>query len=159
MHWVGDAIQSSHLLSSPSPPALNLTQHQGLFKWVSSSHQVAKVLEFELQYQSFQWTPRTDLLAVPGTLKSLLQHHSSKASILWHSDFFIWFNGKLFLKSWTRKSKINNERYKMDGYSESRKALNKLDEVEWKKKKMQGLVWKWRFGWFEQLQRWKQDNW
>ena len=45
-----------------SPPALNLSQHQGLFKWVSSSHQVAKVLEFQLQHQSFQWTPRTDLV-------------------------------------------------------------------------------------------------
>ena len=56
VHWVGDAIQPSHPLSSPSPPALNLSQHQGLFKWVSSSHQVAKVLEFQLQYQSFQWT-------------------------------------------------------------------------------------------------------
>ena len=62
VHWVGDAIQPSHPLSSPSPPALNLSQHQGLFKWVNSSHQVAKVLEFQHQYQSFQWTPRTDLL-------------------------------------------------------------------------------------------------
>ena len=62
VHWVGDAIQPSHPLSSPSPPALNLSQHQGLFKWVSSSHQVAKVLEFQLQHQSFQRTPRTDLL-------------------------------------------------------------------------------------------------
>ena len=60
--WVGDAIQPFHPLSSPSPPALNLSQHQGLFKWVTSSHQVAKVLEFQLQHQSFQWTPRTDLL-------------------------------------------------------------------------------------------------
>ena len=62
VHCVGDAIQPSHPLSSPSPPALNLSQHQDLFKWVSSSHQVAKVLEFQLQHWSFQWTPRTDLL-------------------------------------------------------------------------------------------------
>ena len=62
VHWVGDAIQPSHPLSSPSPPALNLSQHQGLFKWVSSLHQVAKVLEFQLQHQSFQWTLRTDFL-------------------------------------------------------------------------------------------------
>jgi len=62
VHWVGHAIQPSHPLSSPSPPALNLSLHQGLFKWVSSSQQVAKVLEFQLQHQSFQWTPRTDLL-------------------------------------------------------------------------------------------------
>ena len=62
VHWVSDAIQPSHPLLSPSPPALNPSQHQGLFKWVSSSHQVAKILEFQLQHQSFQWTPRTNLL-------------------------------------------------------------------------------------------------
>ena len=55
VHWVGDAIQPSHPLSSPSPPAFDLSQHQGLFQWVSSSCQVAKVLEFQLQHQSFQW--------------------------------------------------------------------------------------------------------
>ena len=96
VHWVDDAIQPSHPLSSPSPPALNLSQHQGLFQWVNSSNQVAKLLQFQLQHQSFQWTPRTDLfrmdwlylLAVQGTLKSLLQHHSSKASILWRTAFF-----------------------------------------------------------------------
>ena len=97
VHWVGDAIQPPHSLSSTSPPAFNLSQHQGLLLWVSSSHQVAKVLEFQLWHQSFQWTPRTfssrmdwfDLLAVKGTLKSLLQHHNSKASILHHSAFLI----------------------------------------------------------------------
>ena len=89
IHWVGDAIQPSHSLLSPSPPSLNLSQHQGLFQWVSSSYQVAKILEFQLQHQSFQWTPRMDLFAVQGTLKSLLQHHSSKASILLCSAFFI----------------------------------------------------------------------
>ena len=62
IHWVGDDIQPSHPLSSPSPPAFNLSQHQVLSKWVSSSHQVAKILEFQLQHQSFQWTPRTDFL-------------------------------------------------------------------------------------------------
>ena len=62
VHLVSDAIQPSHPLLSPSPPALSLSQHQGLFQWVSSSHRVAKVLEFQLQHQSFQWTPRTDLL-------------------------------------------------------------------------------------------------
>ena len=54
--------QPSHPLSSPSPPAPNPSQHQGLFQWVNSSHEVAKVLEFQLQHQSFQWTPSTDLL-------------------------------------------------------------------------------------------------
>ena len=62
VHRVSDAIQPSHPLSSPSPLALNFSQHQGLFKWVSSLHQVAKVLEFQLQPQSFRWTLRTDLL-------------------------------------------------------------------------------------------------
>ena len=61
-HRVSDAIQPSHPLSSPSRPALNLSQHQGLFKWVSSSHRVAKVLELQVQHQSFQWIFRTDLL-------------------------------------------------------------------------------------------------
>ena len=91
VHWVGDAIQPSHPLSPHAPPAPNPSQHQGLFQWVSSSHGVAKVLEFQLQPQYFQWTPGTgllwmdwlDLLAVQGTLKS------SKASILQHSAFFI----------------------------------------------------------------------
>ena len=97
VHKVSDAIQWSHPLLSPSFPALNHSQHQGLFKWVSSSHQVAQVLEFcfnispSNEYSgliSFRmdWL---DLLAVQGTLKCLLQHHSSKASILQHSAFFI----------------------------------------------------------------------
>ena len=96
VHRVGDVIQPSHPLSFPFSPAFNLSQHQGLFQWVSYSHQVAKVLEFQLQHQSFQWIFRTDflrmdwlnLLAVQGTLKSLLQQHSLKASILRHSAFF-----------------------------------------------------------------------
>ena len=62
VHWVDDAIQPSHPLSSPSPPATNPSQHQSLFQWVNSSHEVAKVLEFQLQHQSFQRNPRTDLL-------------------------------------------------------------------------------------------------
>ena len=61
VHWLSDAIQPSQSLLPPSPPTFNLSQHQGLFKWVSSSHQVAKVLEFQLQYQSFNeyqdWFP------------------------------------------------------------------------------------------------------
>ena len=62
VHWVNDAIQPSHPLPCPSLPAFNLSQHQGLLKWVSSSYQVAKVLEFQLQHQSFQWIFRTDFL-------------------------------------------------------------------------------------------------
>ena len=59
-HRVSDAIQPSHPLSSPFPPAPSCSQHQGLFQWVNSSHEVAKVLEFQLQHQYFQWTPRTE---------------------------------------------------------------------------------------------------
>ena len=62
VHRVGDIIRLSHPLLSPFPPAFNLSQHQGLFKWLISSHQVAKVLEFQLQHQSFQWIFRTDFL-------------------------------------------------------------------------------------------------
>ena len=101
VHPVSDTIQPYHPLSSPSHPIFNLSQHQGLFQWVSSSHRVAKVLEF--QPQSFQWISPSneysglisfrinwlDLLAVQGILNSLLQHHSSKASVLQHLAFFI----------------------------------------------------------------------
>ena len=97
VHRVGDAIQPSHPLSSPSPPAPNPSQHQSLFQWVNSSHEVDKVLEFQLLHQSFSEHPGLisfrmdwlDLFAVQGTLKSLLQHQSSKASILQGSAFFI----------------------------------------------------------------------
>ena len=97
VHWVGDAIRLSHPLSSPSPPAFNLSQHQGLLQWVRASYQVAKVLELQLQHQSFQWIFGTDFLynwlvwspCSPRTLKSLPQHHSLKASILWCSAFFM----------------------------------------------------------------------
>ena len=98
-HRVGDAIQSSHLLSSPSPPAFNLSQHQGLFLWVSLCIRWPKYFSFCF---SFSISPSNeysglisfrmdwlDLLAVQGTLKSLLQHHSSKASILRRSVFFM----------------------------------------------------------------------
>ena len=60
VHWVCEAIQPSHPLSSPSPPAFNLSQHQGLFQWLSPLHQVTKVLKFWLQHQSFQWIFRND---------------------------------------------------------------------------------------------------
>ena len=88
VHWVGDAIQPSYPLSPPSPPALNLSQHQGLFQWISSLHQVTKVSELELQQQSFQWifSSLVSSPCSPTTLKSLLQHNS-KASILQHSAF------------------------------------------------------------------------
>jgi len=71
--WVGDAIQPSHPLLPPSPPALSLSQHQGVFQWVGSSHQVAKVLEFQLQYQSFQWI----FSVIPLGLTGLISVQSS----------------------------------------------------------------------------------
>ena len=91
-HWVSDAIQPSHPLSPPSPPAFNLFQYQGLFQWVSYLHQVANLcISPSNEYSgliSFRmdWL---DLLAVQGILKSLLQHHSSKALSLQHSAFFM----------------------------------------------------------------------
>ena len=99
IHLVSDAIQPSHPLSSLSPPAPNPSQRQSLFQWVNSSHEVAKVLEFQFCIIPSKEIPglisfRMDwlnLLAVQGTLKSLLQHqhHSSKASILRRSAFFM----------------------------------------------------------------------
>ena len=95
VHQVSDAIQPTDTLLSPSSLVFNLSQHQGVFQWVSSSHQVAKVFIFSIspskEYSgliSFRidWL---DLLEVQGTLKSLLQHHSSKALILQFSTFFI----------------------------------------------------------------------
>ena len=96
VHWVGDAIQPSHPLSSPSPPALNLSQHERLFKWVSSLHQVTKDWSFSFNINPSNEHPGLisfrmdwlDLLAVQGALKNLLQHHSSKAWILLCSAFF-----------------------------------------------------------------------
>ena len=95
-HWVSDAIQPSHPLLSPSPPAPNPSQHQGLFKWVNSSHEVTKVLEFQLQHQSFQWIFRVHfpydwLGESPCCPKdsNLFQNHGSKAPILWRSAFFM----------------------------------------------------------------------
>ena len=96
VHQVGDAIQPPHPLLSLSPPASNPSQHQGLFCWVNSSHEVAKYWSFTFSIIPSKEHPGLisfrmdwlDLLAVQGTLKSLLQHHSSKASILLHLAFF-----------------------------------------------------------------------
>jgi len=105
VHQVSDAIQASHPLLSPSPPAFSLSQHQGIFQscFFSSSNQVARVLEFQLQHQSFQMS-----------VKSILQHHGSKASILQCSAFFIvqlshpyMTTGKtIALTIWTYASKV-----------------------------------------------------
>ena len=93
----GDANQPSHPLTPSSPPALSLTQHQGLFQWVSCSHQVTKRLEFQPQHQSFQGVFRVDFPYdwlvespfCPGSLRSLLRCHSAKVSIVWCSAFFM----------------------------------------------------------------------
>ena len=90
VHWVSDAIQPSHLLLSPSPPAHNPSQHQGLFQWVNSSHEVAKVLVLPMNTQGWsplEWTGWISLQS--GTLKSLLQHHSLKAWIPQCSAFSV----------------------------------------------------------------------
>ena len=121
VHRVSDAIQPSHPLASPSP-TFYLFYHQGLSQWISSSHQVAKVLEFQLQHQSFWWILRTDffridwfdLLTVQGILKSLLQHHNSKASFPQCSAFFMdqlshpYMNTRktITLTMWTFVSKV-----------------------------------------------------
>jgi len=124
IHQVSDAIQPSHPLSFPSPLAPNPSQHQSLFQWVNSSHEVAKVKYWSFSFSiipskeipgliSFRmdWL---DLLAVQGTLNSLLQHHSSKASILWRSAIFtvqLWHpymtTGKtIALTRWTFVGKV-----------------------------------------------------
>ena len=98
VHWVSDAIQPSHPLSSLSPPALNLSQHQGLFQWVSSSHQVAKVLELQLQHQSFQrkpWFP-LGLIGLISLLSKRFSRVFSNTTVQKHQLFgaqlSLWFN-------------------------------------------------------------------
>ena len=116
VHWASDAIQSSHPLSSPSPPAFNLSQHEGLFKWVSYLHQVTKILELYLQHQSFQWIFRLisfridwfDPLASKG-FSSLVQHHSSKASILRLSAFFIVQLSHPYMTTGSRGTDLNRD--------------------------------------------------
>ena len=85
-HWVADAIQPSHPLSSPPPPAFSLSQHQGFSNESVLHIRWPKVLELQIQHQSFQWIFKVDF---QGTLKSLFQHHSSKASVLRCSAFFM----------------------------------------------------------------------
>ena len=105
IHWVGDAIQSTYPLLSPSPPAFNLSQHQGLFQWVSSSHQVAKVLEFQLQHKSFQWIFRTDFFRMDW-LDSLLSKGLSwvfSSNTVWKQQFlgtqpFWWSNSHICMQ-------------------------------------------------------------
>ena len=122
VHWVSDAIQPSRPLLFLSP-AFNLSQHRGLFQWVSSSHQVAKVLELWLQNQSFHWIFRVDFLwdwpvwssCGPWESQGSFQHHNLKTSMLWHSAFFMvqlshlyMITGKtIALTIWTFVGKMN----------------------------------------------------
>ena len=109
VHWLNDTLRPSHPLSLPSLPALSLSQHQGLFWWVSSSHQVAKILEFQLQHQSSQWIFRVDfcwdgwfdIIAVQANLKSLLQHHSLKVCLFLKVPKFLCIHPEVFLPAWT----------------------------------------------------------
>ena len=99
VHWVGDAIQPSHPLSSPSPPAFNLSQHQGLFQWISSLHQVAKVLELQLQHQSFQWIFRTGLTGWISSQSKGLSKVFSNTTVqkhqLFHAQLYLWSNSHI----------------------------------------------------------------
>ena len=112
VHWVSGDIQPSHPLLSPSPPVFSSSQHQDLFQEVSSSYQVAKVLELQLQHQSFQWIFRADILydgllgspCCPGDFKSLPQPHSSKASIFFGAQFSLWSNSHIIDNYWKKHS-------------------------------------------------------
>ena len=106
VHCIGVAVQPSHPLMASSPSTLDLSQHQGLFQWVVCVHQMTKILELQLQHQSFHWILRLislkidwfvvklccqsllSILTVQGTFRSLLKHHSFKAPILQHAAFF-----------------------------------------------------------------------
>ena len=111
VHWVSDAIQLSCPLSPPSP-TLNLPQHQGLFRWVGSSHQVAKVLELQLQHQSFQWILRVDFLLGLTGLISLYSKRLSRVfsnTTFWKHLFFgaqpsLWSNS--YIRTWLLEKTI-----------------------------------------------------
>ena len=122
VHWVSDTSYPCHPLSPPASPALSLSQHQGLFQWVSSLHQVAKILELQCQHQSFQWVFRTDFLydglvgspcSPQDSQESSPTLHSSTASKIQHSvflwsnsHFHIWLLEKPVLTTWTLVGKV-----------------------------------------------------
>ena len=117
IHQVGDATQISRLLSSPSPSAFNLSQHQGLFQWVSSLYQMAKVLEFQLQHQSFQWILRNDFLSLlhysasipPEFLAVPPPPVQPLPKVTGASCFWVpatWKNDGLFLWRWEKRQSV-----------------------------------------------------
>ena len=146
--------QPSHSLSSPSPPTFNLSQHQGLFKWITSSHQVAKVLEFQLQHQSFQWICRTNFL-LDGLVGSPYsprdsqesQHHSSKASVLQHSACFMvqlshpymTTEKTIALTGWTFVGKVMSLLFNMLWASLVAQMVKRLPAMQ--------ETWVWSLGW------------
>ena len=124
VHWVSDAIQPSHPLSPPSPPALNLSQHQGLFQWVGFLQQVAKVLEFQLQHRSFQWLFRIDFLG-EWLVWSQCCYISKTSVIIWSpprpvclwqtfSSFCHWLQRSQRLQTTTGLSWMMAQNYKLE---------------------------------------------
>ena len=104
VHWVGDAIQTSHSLLPPCPLALSLSQHQDLFQWVGTSHQVAKILELQLQHCYLQWIFRLICLGFISLISlpfkghclqcALLEHHNLKHQFF-SAQFSLWFNSHI----------------------------------------------------------------
>ena len=120
VHWVCDAIQPSHPLSSPSPPAFNLSQHQGLFQWVSSSHQVTKVLDFQ-KYQSFQWTPRTDLLDLtPAPQNVTILGDRAFQEVIKYNEAISMGPNLIWFTSLKEEKKIGMQRVTEDACSQSK---------------------------------------
>ena len=117
VHWVSDAIQPFHPLSYPSPSTFNHSQHQGLFKWVSSAHQVAKVLEFQVQNQCFQWIFRTDFLKdwLVWSPCSLHEVYSEKATLelAFCGSWFFWMTKEVWCWVWLKFLNILVLRWKI----------------------------------------------
>ena len=163
VHWVSDAIQPSHPLSSPSHPAFNLSQHQGLFQWVSSSYQVAKVLEFQLQHQSFQrniqdWFPLglTDWISLQSKGLSRVFSNTTvhKASILQHSAFLMVQLSHLYMTSdktialtiWTFVNKVMSLPFNMlSRFVKAFLPRSKCFLISWLHCPSLGLEWKLTF--------------
>ena len=130
IHRVDDAIQPSHPLSSPSPPALNLSQHQGLFQWVSSSHQVAKELEFQLQHQSFQWRTKE---AWPSTDTRLQKWLAFSIPLLKQQGMMMFPFGRKKRKSHVTPQITANESIHRRNHTVERKTVHTEERkiIEW----------------------------
>ena len=149
VHWASDAIQPFHPLSSPFPPIFNLSQHQGLLKWVSSLHQVAKVLEFQLQHQSFQWIFMNNFLK-DGLVGSPCSSRDSQESSL--TSEFKSINSLVLLNCGVGEDSWESLGLQGDPTSPSlRKLVLKTHWKDW--------CWSWNSntltGWCEELTHWK----